>query len=564
MRAVAVAALAVVWLAVAGADVAVAHTELASTSPASGAALTVPPEVIELRFTGSVTATPDSIRLFDASSRELPVGRVERVDGRVLRAPVQGDLADGTYTVAWRAVSTDAHPLSGSFGFTVGSGTAITPTTVPASADVLPPGQVSPAPPVSRAPQGERARGVHNVGLLYGVVRFFAFASLIVLVGAGTVVWVLCREALAAPTTQRWLIGAAVVLAFATAASIGLQAAYAGGVGLSGAVDVDLIRAMLDTSFGKAMLPRLGVALAAIFAVRLLPGLPLLSAALGAAMLLFTSLAGHASTGALPAVAVAVDILHLGAVSIWLGGLVVLLTVVAREAADVGVALSRFARIATVAVTVIALTGALRTWRETAGFESLLDADYGRLVIAKAALLAVILVLGSRARKVARRRTDIDEDGLARWPAVRRIVAVEAALGAVVLAVTAVLVIAAPPRVTTGGASTGAEAAGRAFTGSVHTASTQVDVRIEPASAGANDVQVRVGRHTGAVFDVPAVNAALTSEEGTSVDVTLARVAPGTWEGDVAIPERGKWELTVTVRPSPTTEERANFTVIVL
>ena len=553
MRAAAIAAFALLFVVASG-GVALAHTELASTSPDAGATLTTSPEVIELRFTGGVTATPDSLRLFDATSREVALDPVERIDGRLLRAPVQGVLADGKYVVAWRAVSTDAHPLSGTFNFTISSGGAASSTTVPAESGSPPSSGAS-----SRSPD-ELARGNRAVGVLFGLVRFVAFAALITLVGAGVVVWALVREALAARATQRWLIGSAVVLALTTAASIGLQAAYAGGVGLNGAVDPDLIRAMLDTSFGKAMLPRFGVALAAIFAVRLLPGLPVLSGALGVALLVFTSLAGHASTGALPGLAVAVDVLHLGAASIWLGGLVALLAVVVREADDVAMALRRFSRIATVAVVVIALTGALRTWRETAGFESLWEADYGRLVIAKTALLVGILILASRARTIARREPPDGDAGPT--SALTRIVLVEAAIGAVVLALTAVLVIAAPPRSADRRSTDPAVA--RAFTGSVHTSSTQVDVRLEPASTGENALEVRIGRHTGAIFDVPAVTATLTNDEGVEVGATLVRVGPGSWEGDVLIPERGKWGLTVTVRPPGVDTEQANFTVIVL
>ncbi len=102
---------------------ALAHDELLATSPTDGASVPVAPGSVTLEFGGEVLALGTEVLVTGPDGSPASDGTVEIVDGTVL-APLRADLPAGTYDVRWRATSSDGHPLSGEFGFTVVQGTA--------------------------------------------------------------------------------------------------------------------------------------------------------------------------------------------------------------------------------------------------------------------------------------------------------------------------------------------------------------------------------------------------------------------------------------------------------
>lgn len=98
-----------------------AHDSLSSSSPASGATVTTAPHAVTLGFEEAVLDSADATVLIvtgpDAATRHFETGCV-RIDGSTVSAPVALG-ADGRYTVTWRVVSDDGHPVTGSFGFTL-------------------------------------------------------------------------------------------------------------------------------------------------------------------------------------------------------------------------------------------------------------------------------------------------------------------------------------------------------------------------------------------------------------------------------------------------------------
>ena len=109
-------------------------------------------------------------------------------------------------------------------------------------------------------------------------------------------------------------------------------------------------------------------------------------------------LRSHAAAGSTPALDVIVQTLHILAVGLWLGGLACLLLVIRRSArrrghGDHGGRGSR--ALATIGIAMVAITGLLRAIRRSGTLDALVSTDFGRLVIAKTALLAVLAGLGA-------------------------------------------------------------------------------------------------------------------------------------------------------------------------
>ncbi|MGK5451435.1 CopD family protein, partial [Streptomyces radiopugnans] len=120
--------------------------------------------------------------------------------------------------------------------------------------------------------------------------------------------------------------------------------------------------------------------------------------------------AEHASTGVQTAVAVPADIVHLLAVAVWLGGLAALLTALRWGPAVGGEAVRRFSRIALGCVAVLAATGLYQSWRQVGGWAALASTSYGRLLLVKIALVALLLGVARFSRRHTARLADAPGD----------------------------------------------------------------------------------------------------------------------------------------------------------
>jgi len=123
-----------------------AHTTLQKAVPAKGA--TVPsPAKVELTYADPVRFA--GVVVLDSKGGHHESGRPNTIDNRVTEQ-VSGALTPGVYTVGWRAVAPDGHPVTGEYRFTV-AGSATSP---PAS------GQATGRPITQPAAQSaERASG---------------------------------------------------------------------------------------------------------------------------------------------------------------------------------------------------------------------------------------------------------------------------------------------------------------------------------------------------------------------------------------------------------------------
>lgn len=100
-----------------------AHDAAESTSPAQGAALAAPPDEVSVTFSNKPLGIGSSFSVKDSGGAEWADGAVQIVDNVATQKLRPGGPA-GAYTVAWRVVSSDSHPIEGTFTFTVAAGAA--------------------------------------------------------------------------------------------------------------------------------------------------------------------------------------------------------------------------------------------------------------------------------------------------------------------------------------------------------------------------------------------------------------------------------------------------------
>ncbi len=583
--------IAVVLLVWAGP--AAAHASLESTVPAAGEQLDEPPAEVVLTFSEGVEASLGAVRVYDSNADRVDSGGAHHPDGQgdEVAQALPADLPDGSYVVTWRVVSDDGHPVHGAFTFQVGD--VATGDTAALARRLL-------------AADG----GSSTVGGLYAVVRFAVFASLILLVGAAAFCLVAWPEGLAVGRVRRLLWSAWGVAVAATVVSIGVEGAYVGALPLADALDPDVASSVLDTRFGKVALLRLALLVAAggfllaqrhraegtASPSRLQRGV---LAVVGVALLVTPGLGGHASTGRLVPFAMATDVVHLGAAALWLGGLTVLLTIVLprRRPVELAQVVPRFSALAFAAVAALVVTGSFQAWRQVGSLEALRSTTYGRLLLVKLALFAVMVAFGYLGRRwVQRGYPAASGDGAARDGAIgaeaggepdgaddsgeaegegedrgagdvsidpdvvvagyRRSIRVETAVGVAILAVTALLVNAQPAR----------SALAQPYSAELVADDLLVDLTIDPAKAGPTEIHVYTLTSTGAVADVEGLTVELTlpSDDIGPLEVPLERAGPGHFSAyDYDLPIAGEWEVEVKALVDQFTEVTASDTVTV-
>lgn len=95
------------------------HLHLKRAEPGVNDTVTVAPTAIRLWFTERPEAAVARIELRGPGGVAVAVGRptLAADQDAPLTAQVTGAVAPGAYTVIWRAMSADGHPMRGSFGF---------------------------------------------------------------------------------------------------------------------------------------------------------------------------------------------------------------------------------------------------------------------------------------------------------------------------------------------------------------------------------------------------------------------------------------------------------------
>jgi len=373
--------------------------------------LASPPRQVTIRFDDTVRVLGGTTVVANSDTRAVSAGKA-RAQGRVLTIPLS-KLRDGDYTVRWRVLSDDGHTVTGVFAFAVGAGRA--------------------------PPSAALTAGGSNLTRQV-ISRWFFFAGLLVAVGVALFLPLAWRPALRAAGAEEDE-GALWPLAFG-----GFFVAFLGASSLIPHHGAGTTRFGLAYEVG-GIVAVVGATLSAIALVDRRVGRAAFLCAL--ALLPVPSVAGHAlDRGQWPRpLNVGADILHVGAAAVWIGGLLALgvglpragRRLSAEERARFSAALvPRLSVIALVSVLVIAATGLIRALSELSAVSQLWSSGYGRALVVKTGLLAVVVSLGwlNRARLMPRLRLD----------ALRRNVAVELVVLAGLVVAVAFLTDLAPGR----------------------------------------------------------------------------------------------------------------------
>jgi copper transport protein len=548
--------ICVVLELLAGAGSASAHAALISTDPGQGAVVATIPATVSLTFGEPVVVAADGVRVFEPDGAEVDnghtvhLGRSSTVGVGLRGSGHQPDhqpdhQPQGTYTVSWRVISADSHPVGGAFTFSVGH------------------------PSPSRAPAAAQPRGSTTVGVVYAIARAAAFASYALLLGSIAFVLLCWPGAIARRDVRRVMLVGWAGLLVTTMATLLLQGPYGNGLGVDRLFDSAIVSETLDSRLGAALTLRLLLlGLAGGYLVLLCGWLGHIrrrgqlrfgafGVVLAVGLACTWAAADHAAVGRQPALALPVDIVHLLTMGLWLGGLVTLVVVLRppdTTNADVQApperAVYRFSSIATGSIVTLIGTGSYQSWRQLGSWAAFGSTDYGRLLLVKLGVFALMLLVALRSNQATRERVTVFWRSTPITGTLRRSVLIEAALGAVVLGVTAMLVNAEPGRTATAAPPGPAHQALRYDTGGPN-GRGQLIVDVDPAATGPNRVRITVEDSRGTPHDVAELHCTLTMRQLGPFTIPLQHTAPGGYvANDVQLPYIGTWQLRVTVRTS--------------
>lgn len=497
-----------------------AHAIVRETQPAADQVVAEAPTSVTMRFNEPVELAFGALRVHDTRG-----GRVDRGAARhagsasTVQVDLDEDLPDGTYTVTWRVVSADGHAIREAFVFHVGA-----------------PGD-RPEGIARQLLAGESGAG-RAPGLLAGVAQWVLFAGLVVLGGA-----VASPVLFGIAARGRLFTAAWVVVVVATAVGFVVQGAVVGRMSLYDALSPDVLTDVASTRYGRVALARLAL-LAVLVAVR---RRTVAAAVVAVAVLATPGLAGHAGTTPPVVLNTIADVVHVTAAAVWVGGLVVLLA----GRALVPDVVSRFSKVAVVAVGALVASGVLRSWAEVRTFDAL-DERYGLVLLAKVAVFVPMVAFGFVNQRVLLPRLGSSGRSL------RRSMAIESGLAVVVLALTAVLVNQAPARVTGGTAGP--------FESHVQLGPYRLHVLVDPAAVGENAVHLTAVTERGAPAPVESVQVRFRLPEADLGPLVAEgrQLAPGHFVVQGRhLSQAGRWVLEVVAVTGRFDEARARVTVSV-
>ncbi|MGN6250201.1 MAG: copper resistance CopC/CopD family protein [Marmoricola sp.] len=513
-------------IAVVAAPPAAAHATLEESSPGSGEVVPGIPAQVVLRFSEAVSLLPASLQVYAPDGSRADHGEVTHPHGAstLVSVGLHGSR-EGTYLVSWRVVSADSHPISGAFTFSVGH--------------------------ASRAPTAPAVRPDTTVSVLLGAFRWLGYAGIALLLGGVALLLRCWPPGWGVRVVRRALAGAAGAVALGAVGGLLLQGPYDAGRGVGAVGRGALLTGVLGTTYGVALVVRLALAGLALVLLTYGTHLPRtgrlgLGGAVALALLGSFAAAGHAVSSHPVALAVVVDMVHVAAMSLWLGGLALLAGVVLRRDTPGGtasIAAERFSPVALGSVVALVLTGSYQSWRQLGAWAAFADTTYGRELLVKLVLVASVLVVAAVSRALVRRNAADSVAGTV--AALRRTVALESVGAVLVLAVTSALVATEPGRT----------AYHPSVATTVAVGPDTVEVSAVPVGDRRMSLHLAVLDAAGRPSEPPEVSASLSRGSLGPLPVRLARHGSGQRMAVLAVPVAGDWQLTIRVRTSAIDED---------
>jgi copper transport protein len=509
-----------------------AHATLESTTPADGAHLDQAPTVVSLTFNENISASLGAVRVFDAQGKRVDDGNVVTREHTVTVGMQK--VGDGGYVVTWRVISADSHPVRGAFTFTVGTGTA-------ASSGL-----------VSSLLNSGSDRTYDIAG---DVARGIAYAATFIAAG-GAIFLALVHDGRSDRSRLgKVVLWSAIVGAIGVIIQLPISAALATGLGL-GAITHEGVfgQVTADGVAAQTIVALVGLTIATVAVLWKTRSTATRIAAVvgGCAAPIAFAFSGHTTITAPRALVYTSDIVHVLAASVWFGGIVFLWLFLrsqratAGDAVHAGGVVARFSRLAGFAIVAVGIAGVILAYEEIKALHALTSTTYGRLVLVKVGIVAVIAAVAAynRYRLVpALRRAEARGHNV--WSHLVTTVRIEMIGMVFVIGITGVLVNQVPARTAAG--------IGTIYSQTKPLGNDSVNLVVDPNRAGPNSIHMYILDSTGRTVDVETVTVDLSfpANDIGPLSQQVSHAGPGHYlvsTNDMTTP--GHWTVSVAAQVS--------------
>ncbi|MFK4304211.1 copper transport protein [Paenibacillus sp. RC254] len=395
-----------------------AHAFIVESSPTENQVLDKPPSQVKITFNENLQSAFMSMKVTDETGKRVDTGKAQLnpEHENTMEIKLTPGMKNGIYTVNWRALSADGHPINGVIPFQVGNGSNA--YTDPAAAT-------------------SEGSGASRLDLI--ATRWLLYIGLSLLLGA------LCFRLLILPETDQskdtserqkhdqqtgitlphWsalLWSGYGITSVAILISLPLQASWDAGVSIGQGFSFPILgEALQFTGAGQIwfiqMILVLVLSVALIYALdhsisnrqRRLWGYG--SVVLTLSLMLSKAFIGHPAAATHPAPAIAADFVHLAAAAFWIGSLAVMALCLPAAVPELPVsertalrqaALRRFAGWGIATVAALLATGIYGAVLYVPAPSLLLNTSYGLVLLGKTALLLVMLAFAASQFRSAR------------------------------------------------------------------------------------------------------------------------------------------------------------------
>lgn len=364
-----------------------AHAYIIKSSPVENENLSKPPDHISIQFSESVQSGFHSLVVMDSSGKQVPLKNedINVKNHSILEAQIKEDMPDGTYSIQWKVVSADGHPVQGVIPFSIGKDQE--------QSSVL---------------KAETTGYVPKADMI--VLRWLLYISFALYIGIIVFnLFIYKRKQEEANMTIHsksvkliWLAWLGMFISLTL--NLPLQTTINAGVTWGEAFKPDLLTETVNqTTLGSIWLIQMvciiGLFITTYFATqsRSVSSFKdwVISLLFFIGLLISKSLTSHAAGSTHEIMAVFMDFLHLLAASIWLGTLFSLIFLLPRgQKTKYWQSIHRFSFWAMMSVAIILLTGIYGSFEYISTFSSLFNSNYGKVLIGKVLLFLIMLVLG--------------------------------------------------------------------------------------------------------------------------------------------------------------------------
>ncbi|TKC18845.1 copper resistance CopC/CopD family protein [Robertmurraya kyonggiensis] len=358
-----------------------AHATLEKANPAPDSQLDAAPKEIVLQFNERLEKELYSIKVFDEngdsiSKKETKISKDQKSISQSL-----SELPDGLYTISYKVISADGHPVDGSYVVSIGEGNILDTSALDLHTE-------------------ENNSGFFNT--MNSIIRILYYTAL--LLTTGWLLWGTFHSLGSRETYRKWFVSLQISLIISTI--------LMGAMQFTELLDSWSIKGILSILTGTSLGISLTVSvLLTILGFVLLFRFNWLDRFWVLLLLVAKSISGHAMAFEPPIVTILLDIVHLLAAAIWAGGLFYILVFWRKKREEIRAFLPTFSNFALASLLILIITGTASTLIFLPKMTYLLYTTWGKMLLVKMAFVLLVVVIGG----VLRYRLKKKQEHLGTW-----------------------------------------------------------------------------------------------------------------------------------------------------